>query len=391
MAKKGAGKYRPPGDWLSYDASALIGVLAEAEAAVFALNEAPWRRDWLERIQEVQPEAEITGSGGAEDFEGDESDATPSGEVRRARNEATAQVCRWITTLPDDIPVDTELVSTIHRKLLAAPGQLGDRAGTLRVRGEKASIGPDRLRGARGGRTCSEALEALLKCVAPGPDGHPPLVKALAAHYHLISIQPFPGANGRTARALEALLRRPAGPGPHCKVGMSSFYLAEGRRYWEAIARSRHAGHDLTFFLDFALTGLKDRCTTILHYRNERLSIALFENTMMKLFPQLGSGKKEAMSGRQMEILRLLLEELRIPTRTLYTRIQNRYQPLKSPWKAFLRDVQNLLEIGAVRETGPGSGELEPQLQWPAEITEKQFLEHYSQSPRLTPPLVHSG
>ena len=57
--------------------------------------------------------------------------------------------------------------------------------------------------------------------------GHDILIQALAAHYHFAAMHPFLDGNGRTARALEALMLGGAGLRDTCFIAMSNYYYEE--------------------------------------------------------------------------------------------------------------------------------------------------------------------
>ena len=54
---------------------------------------------------------------------------------------------------------------------------------------------------------------------------HDPIIQALAAHYHVAAMHPFLDGNGRTARALEALMLQRAGLRDTCFIAMSQLLL----------------------------------------------------------------------------------------------------------------------------------------------------------------------
>ena len=89
---------------------------------------------------------------------------------------------------------------------------------------------------------------------------------------------------------------------------------------------------------------------------------------------------------RQIEILKVLLDE-GMPTPDLcYKRVQRTYERLKSPTPGFIRDVKALVHLGAVVLTPRGEKKdqfwLEANLDWPREITESEFIERVKSVPK---------
>ena len=66
----------------------------------------------------------------------------------------------------------------------------------------------------------------------------------------------------------------------------------------------------------------------------------------------------------------------------LYDQLGAAYGHLKNPWKAFLRDLHDLMQIGAVEVRSGVDPEVHPRLDWPSLITEDLFFQHYRDEPR---------
>lgn len=81
-------------------------------------------------------------------------------------------------------------------------------------------------------------------------------VRACLAHYYLALIHPFGNGNGRTARAVEAIMLKSGGIKfvPHM---LSNFYYKNLDDYFWAFTKSeRNDKNDITPFVEFFLTGL---------------------------------------------------------------------------------------------------------------------------------------
>ena len=76
-------------------------------------------------------------------------------------------------------------------------------------------------------------------------------------------MHPFGDGNGRTARALEALMLRQAGVSNLVMVSLSNYYYEHKDGYLAALSESRQIGHDLTPFLKFALPAVSARCNAV--------------------------------------------------------------------------------------------------------------------------------
>lgn len=82
-----------------------------------------------------------------------------------------------------------------------------------------------------------------------------PVIKAFLAHYHIGMLQPFVNANGRTARAVEAMILKQAGY-KYLHHAMAQYYRRNRKDYIKAfIKNEKTGGFDMTPFLLFCLEG----------------------------------------------------------------------------------------------------------------------------------------
>lgn len=110
----------------------------------------------------------------------------------------------------------------------------------------------------------------------PVREGYKALLRAILAHFYLISIHPFGDGNGRTSRALEAYILYQGGYNVRGFYSLANFYYRNRAQYIEALqaARFKHKG-DLTEFVIFSLRGfleeLEDIQERILDFVRRRL------------------------------------------------------------------------------------------------------------------------
>ncbi len=84
-----------------------------------------------------------------------------------------------------------------------------------------------------------------------------PILRAVAAHFYLISIHPFGDGNGRTARAVESYLLYQGNVNQLGFYSLANFYYRERSKYIEMLDYTRFgSGDDLTAWLKFATRGL---------------------------------------------------------------------------------------------------------------------------------------
>jgi len=87
-----------------------------------------------------------------------------------------------------------------------------------------------------------------------GPLSNNPLVKAIMAHYYLTEIHPFGDGNGRTSRALEALVLYVNGTNTYCFWSLANFWSLNRNEYLVRLGNIR-ATCDPWDFLIWGLNG----------------------------------------------------------------------------------------------------------------------------------------
>jgi Fic family protein len=89
------------------------------------------------------------------------------------------------------------------------------------------------------------------------PAGWPPVIRAMAAHFYLVSIHPFGDGNGRTARGLESYLLYQGGINARGFYSLANYYYQNRSEYEEMLDHVRfRTNGDITPFIKFALRGL---------------------------------------------------------------------------------------------------------------------------------------
>ncbi len=385
-------RYEAPANWILYDHGAIATGLVEAKASVVSLSNVPYQRRWVEELQKIELKREVAGTSrieGAEFTEReldvalrDSAEELQTRSQRQAR--AAVQTYRWIASLPDDRPVDGDLIREIHRRIVTGADDDRCPPGALRDRDQNVTFGAPRHRGVDGGEPCQVAFEAFTTALRAAYPSHDPLIRALAAHYHLAAMHPFLDGNGRTARALEALLLQRAGLRETSFIAMSNYYYDEKTQYLTALADVRRDGHDLTPFIVFALKGVVQQVRRLLGEIQRHISRELYLSLASELFGRLKSPRKRVIAQRQLEILRRLLEVESVGLQQLMELTEPQYRGLKNPTKAVVRDLSNLFSLKAIKaEKGPsGEYQVSVRLQWPTEITETEFFQSLRELPK---------
>ena len=388
--------YELPKSWISYNRLdvKLAEAYAEAKASVLALTMVPCQRRWVEELQAVELKREVAGTSRIEGAEFTEQELdqalqeTPDQLFTRSQRQARAVVkaYRWIAELPRDRPLTRDLILDIHRTIVTDADDDHCPPGKLRKENLNVLFGVPQHRGVEGGEECDGAFRQLCEAIHKEYQSHDPIIQALATHYHLAAMHPFLDGNGRTARALEALMLQRAGLHDTCFIAMSNYYYDEKRTYLATLAKVRQADHDLTSFLIFGLRGIALQSQRLLVQIRKHISRALYRNIMYELFGRLKSQRRRVIAERQIEILKILLEadSLKMDYEQLTEATASAYRALKKPVLGLVRDILSLQELRAVdiKQTGEDRYDIAVRLEWPSEITETEFFAKTKELPQ---------
>ncbi len=386
-------RYLSPDQWIRYSPVEVFQALAEAKAAVLALTTTPFQRSWVEELQEVQLKMEVAGTSRIEGAEFSERELdialrlseTADEALTRSQRQARSAVAayRWIAALPLDRPISVDLIQEIHRRIVTGCDDDHCEPGKIRGPDHNVNFGIPVHRGCDGGEPCNAAMQRLVAAMQHEFRGHDPLIQALAAHYHFAAMHPFEDGNGRTARAMEALLLQRSGLRDSAFIAMSNYYYENKAEYLSTLAAVRAAGHDLNQFLVFGLRGIALQCQRLFAQIRHEMRKTLFRDTMYRLFDRLESKRKRFMGKRQIQILNVLLEVETTTMRDLWGRVAPTYNTLNAKENAYARDLAGLLFLRAIAIAQRPDGPIVSlRLEWPTEITETEFFKRLEQQPR---------
>ncbi len=354
-------RYEIPQSWTSYDVQAILTKLVDAKSMVKTLTSLPVQRTWAVSFAKDQQVHEVLGT------------VRIQGETDR-RRKAAARAYDWLKNLPAQRPIDRALILFLNQQLVSASANQEAIPGQIRSKGDNATFGNLAHRGAKGGKRCAFAFEAYCQALATEFEEQDPLIAAFATHYHLTAMHPFMEANGRTARALEALLFQRMGLRDGLFLAMSAYHNDDKAAYLEALAESQRREHDLTPFLRHSLHGVCMQGEKVLRALRKDLSHALYREMIHRLFNRTQSTRQRLLAERQLDILKLLLEIGERSLAEVLSKTRLFYRDLGNPDKAQIRDLNHLLNLGALTlRRDQAQPYLSSNLAWPQQLTETEF------------------
>ena len=386
MTPANVSRYAPPVRWIYYDKAAILDQLVEAKTAAGVLRQLPYLPQWVEAVHQEQLRLEAAGTSrieGAEFTPQEEIEALAPGAENRTdltysqrQLRAAEATYQWIASQPRERPVNRDFMLEVHRRIVTGCEDDHCKPGALREHGYNVTFGLPRCRGAEGGEGCQDAFDALCDAINGEFREHDGIIQAMAIHYHIGAMHPFGDGNGRTARAVEAFMLRKAGVSDRIMVSLSNYYYSHQDEYRAALFESRQRGHDLTPFLRFALPAVTERCNAVAGEILVNHKRSLFREFARSLFGRLRSPRRRVLVERQLQVLETLLDSDPMGLGDFARRTETIYQKLKYPDRAWVRDVRELINLGAV-ELELRDGHIWVNLEWPQQFSESELLERY--------------
>lgn len=171
------------------------------------------------------------------------------------------------------------------------------------------------------------------------PDITDPLIRAAIAHLWVVSIHPFDDGNGRITRTITELMLARADGMPQRFYSMSAEIMRQRKNYYDVLEKAQHGSMDVTQWIIWFLSALKESITTALNTTDRTLKKTAF----WKLH-----GHKVT-NDRQRKILNMLWDgfEGKLTTQK-YARIAH------CSHDTALRDIQQLVETGILSKSTEG-------------------------------------
>lgn len=177
-----------------------------------------------------------------------------SREEQEARNaqKVMSYVVKELTRDPN-IPLTEKLIRTIHRITTKDIDYPDNMPGKYRTHNVSAGtyVPP------RGGDVRKLMREFIQWFNSGATVVRDPVVRAIVAHFYIVSIHPFGDGNGRTARGVESFLLYKAGVNARSFYSLANYYYRHREQYVQLLDHVRfETTGNLTPFVLFALRGL---------------------------------------------------------------------------------------------------------------------------------------
>jgi len=358
----------------------LIRIEGRREAAMSLLLPSEWKEqlDVLNRIRTIHGSTALEGNPLSEsrvaDFITGKTGLDTEGRAfRQIQNADTAQ--NWVRTrfLPGSPPMSVDDVLHMHELMTRVSDEGNNIPGRLRTHG--VQVGTPELGGVHLGAP-HEHLQQLMQGFVGFvrsrrfQDEHP-VVRALIAHFFLVTIHPFGDGNGRVSRLVEAAILHEGGYNVHGFYGLSNYFYRHGDEYKRRLQECRRCQpFDVAPFLRFGLRGFDAELVGINNFIKTKLNRLVYRDLLTRALGMRVSKRRQLINYRELALLDYLLTETE-PTDPFSEALSTRIRLadlVRSPYvrgayldvttRTFIREINRLAELGFITvETEPETGQ----------------------------------
>ena len=301
----------------------LIRIEASREAALNLVLPPDWKTqlDRLNRVRAVHGTTALEGNPLSEAEVSRQMDllaasstapATTSRDQRQVQNAGRAQ--DWIRQrfTPTAAPLRRSDVLRMHELTTEGSDETDNLPGGLRM--HSVVVGTEALGGVHRGappQDVSGLVDRFVEFVNSRPFmAQHPVVRALLAHFFLVTIHPFGDGNGRVSRLVEAGILFQGEYNVFGFYGLSNYFYRHGEEYKRLLQESRRTQpFDLHAFVAFGVEGFAAELKGINNFIKTKLNRVVYRATLVRAFNQRAGKRRRVINQREYGLLDFLLHE----------------------------------------------------------------------------------
>lgn len=231
-------------------------------------------------------------------------------EQQQIRNAGLAQ--EWVRNrfTPNSAPLRVDDILKMHRMLTEISDENYNIPG--RFRDFSVVVGSSNLGGVHRGaphedipRMIDEYIEFINSKSAS--DLHP-VIRALLAHFFLVTIHPFGDGNGRVSRLVEAGILFRGGYNIFGFYGLSNYFYRNESEYKTILQECKHyQPFDVTKFVKFGLRGFSQELKGINNFIKSKINRVVYRTMLVRAFNTKVSERRRALNQREYNLLDYLI------------------------------------------------------------------------------------
>lgn len=304
--------------------SDLVSIEAFKEASLNLVFPYEWQSqlDRLNRIRAVRGTTAIEGNPLSEaevaqqmehlEQESGDERRTATKEQLQIRNAGEAQ--SWVRErfLPDKPPICLEDICTLHEMVTRDSDTQNNIPGRFRT--FPVTVGTADLGGVHRGAPHTDLprlMEEYVRFINTRrlEETHP-VIRALLAHFFLVTIHPFGDGNGRVSRLVEAGLLFQRGYNVHGFYGLSNYFYRHVQEYMAVLQESReYQPFDVTPFIRFGVAGFASELKGINNFIKARINRLVYRTMLTRAFNKKMGARRRLLNQREYAFLDFLLSE----------------------------------------------------------------------------------
>ena len=242
----------------------------------------------------------------------DDEGKTPTKEQLQIRNAGVAQ--SWVKKrfLPDSRPVDLQDILAMHEMITRDSDTRNNIPGELRS--FSVTVGAEDLGGVHIGaphERLSHLMEEYIDFInSRRLDDIHPVIRALLAHFFLVTIHPFGDGNGRVSRLVEAGILFQLGYNVHGFYGLSNYFYRHEQEYKSVLQQCRKSQpFDMTPFIRFGVAGFASELKGINNFVKARINRLVYRTMIIRAFSKRMGPRRRLLNQREYNLLDFLLSE----------------------------------------------------------------------------------
>ena len=303
--------------------SDLIRIEAYREAALNLVLPPDWKTqlDRLNRVRAVHGTTALEGNPLSEAEVGRQMDllaspstspAKPSRDQRQVRNAGRAQDRVRQRFTPTAASLQRSDILQMHELITQGSDERNNLPGRLRT--HSVVVGTEALGGVHRGappQAVSGLVDRFVEFVnSRAFMAQHPVVRALLAHFFLVTIHPFGDGNGRVSRLVEAGILYQGEYNVFGFYGLSNYFYRHGDEYKRLLQQSRDTQpFDLNAFVAFGVEGFAAELKGINNFIKTKLNRLVYRSTLARAFKQRAGKRRRVINQRESNLLDYLLEE----------------------------------------------------------------------------------
>jgi Fic family protein len=304
--------------------SPLVEIQAYKEAAVNLVLLSSWKDklDRLNRVRAVYGTTALEGNPLSESEvshqidlserkkESDEKKATK--EQMQIRNASIAQNWVKLRFTPDNRPIGVSDILHIHRLITADSDTTNNEPGKLRA--FSVTVGSPSMGGVHKGAPAErlpELMEEYVRFINSRrlAEEHP-VIRALLAHFFLVTIHPFGDGNGRVSRLVEGGILYQQQHNVHGFYGLSNYFYKNEQEYKSLLQKCRHiCPFKMDSFIEFGVKGFATELKGINNFVKSKLNRIVYRDMLVRAFNKRIGERRRLLNNREYKLLDFLLSE----------------------------------------------------------------------------------